>query len=283
MGPGEDDAFGSQLTGDYGGSVNKAIENIPGLGSVEQQALANQNQELAQVQPKSGMPDFSSAVKADLAKLQDATKKGQDTTQLRYALMGKLMQDCAAKVSEYTPQPGETFLGSWAHRCINTNINSGWNLEATYPSKDAAGIPNGKPSYSYKGVVFGDISGTTVAGAGSGSFTANMSGDGQSQGTWVAYAAGTAYPWTWTCDLKDTPSAATGNCMTVTQAEHCNAAPGALVKSTNPIPDKYKEGIKKLGACYRRAIVLVSPIMWKYMSTLSPQAQTSLQQALFLQ
>lgn len=272
---------GSEPVGDFG-NLNDAIKSIPGLGSTEQQALVNTNDILGDQVPSSGIDELPPAIQQDVVALQQAQKQGKDTTQMRYALMSKMLASCAETVSKYAPSPGETFMGKWVFKCAETNVYSAWNLTGQYASQDEAGHPLGKPTLSHSGVLYGDANGTTVAGAGKGSVTADMSGNGQANGAWVGTYDGKSGAFNWMCPLTDQPKAATGSCKADIQTPGCSVAIGALVSSKNPIPEKYQEGVKKLGACLRQAIVYTSPILWKYMSSLNPNSQAALMQVLYL-
>lgn len=257
---------------------------LPGMGPVEEKALTNTVEALAQTAPDSGMIDFSKPIDDAFAAIQQAEKKGQDTTQMRYALMGKMLTECANSVSQYTPAPGEPYLGKWAYSCgASYPVFSNWDMKGEYASRDSAGIPLGNPKISYKGILYGTPDGKTLTGAGSGTVTVQSSGKGEANGNWVGYIDGDAYPYTWKCSLTDQPSAATGACVSTPLWEKCPSTPGKLVTSSSPIPQKYAEAMKKMGACYRKAITMVSPILWGYMATLPPSTQGQLQAALYMQ
>ncbi len=244
---------------DYAGNGNQ----LP--TSEEQAALAKVEQNLEPLSPNAATA-FPQTVIVGMQQLQSQQAKGMDTSALRMALFGQLITACAQDVSRFVPRPGEPLLGSWIGACTSGSGNPVVaSVFAKYPST-SGGVPAGSPALFVASV---DSSGSP----GAGSIQVGPDGTGQA----IVNADGG--PWKGT--MTDQPQAGIGTFTS--SGGSCKQVTANLVSSRNPIPAKYDEAIKRLGQCYRQALILVSPILSSYVYELTPSSAQAVIKALQLQ
>ncbi len=234
---------GTTGTGGNGGSGTGG-----GLTAADQFALKNVYQEQSKVAPTQGSQSgLSQSLLAEAQRLLNEEAKGRDVAVAKMALAGKMLTECATRTAPLAPLPGQPLLGVWASTdqaaCkVNFTI-AGTGANATYQ----------------------------VAGDTRGTMKATNQGDG------------TMNTAPFTGRLTDRPESGTGTLtnpqFTKTKYGYtaCSTAVG-LKNSANPIPANYQEAMKRMGQCFRQALVLMSPVFDKMFEGMNPQLKQLLQQ-----
>jgi len=194
---------------------------------------------------------------------QTATALAQDpsNTALRMQLAGEIMTACTTDAATLAPQPGEPLMGDWLATCTDTGEITYVYVTAKYPTQSGSFGTGLAKFYS---------AAANSSEAGVGMLAMNTQGDGN------AYYV-TTYG-TYLATFTDKPTAGTATAQLVSGGSGgvCSRVAAALNASRNPIPKKHTEAMSRLGACYRQAMVFVSPILYGYVYNLNPAAAQSL-------
>jgi len=229
-----------------GNTGNGGSASGGGLTEADQFALKNVFQEQTQVAPQQ-TSGLSQSLLAEAKRLLDEEAKGRDVAVAKMALAGRMLTECAERTAPLAPIPGQPLLGVWASTdqaaCkVNFTI-AGTGANATYQ-------------------VQGDTRGTMKA---------TNQGDG------------TMNTEPFQGRLTDRPESGTG---TLTNPQFTKTKYGyqacstavALKNSANPIPANYQEAMKRMGMCFRQALVLMSPVFDQMFANMNPQLRVLLQQ-----
>jgi len=197
---------------------------------------------------------------------QTATALAQDpsNTALRMQLASQILTACTADASTLAPQSGEPLMGDWVATCTDTGALTYVYVTAKYPTKSGPFGTGMATFYSAAGY---------PSDVGAGMIAMNTQGDGSSYylTTYGTYLA----------TFTDKPTAGTAAAQLVSGGSGtCSTVAATLVTSRNPVPAKHVEAMSRLGACYRQAIVFISPILYGYVYNLSPASQQALFQSL---
>lgn len=192
-----------------------------------------------------------------------ATAMAQDPTNaaLRMQLAGEIMTACATDAATLAPQPGEPLMGDWLATCTDTGEITYVYVTAKYPTQSGSFGTGLAKFYS---------AAANSSDAGIGMLSLNTQGDAN------AYYV-TTYG-TYLATFTDKPTAGTAVAQLVSGGSGgvCSTVAAALSVSRNPIPKKHTEAMSRLGACYRQAMVFVSPIIYGYVYNLNPAAAQSI-------
>ncbi len=239
--------FGPSGPATGGGSTgNGGSGSGGGLTEADQFALKNVFQEQSQVAPQQAS-GLSQSLLAEAKRLLEEEAKGRDVAVAKMALAGRMLTECAERTAPLAPIPGQPLLGVWASTdkaaCkVNFTI-AGTGANATYQ----------------------------VAGDTRGTMKATNQGDG------------TMNTEPFSGRLTDRPESGTG---TLTNPQFTKTKYGyqacstavALKNSANPIPANYQEAMKRMGMCFRQALVLMSPVFDQMFANMNPQLRSLLQQ-----
>jgi hypothetical protein len=194
---------------------------------------------------------------------QTATALAQDPTNtaLRVQLAGEIMTACMTDAATLAPQPGEPLMGDWLATCTDTGEITYVYVTAKYPTQSGSFGTGLAKFYS---------AAANTSDTGIGMLSLNTQGDAN------AYYV-TTYG-TYLATFTDKPTAGTAAAPLVSGGSGgvCSTVAAALSVSRNPIPKKHTEAMSRLGACYRQAMVFVSPILYGYVYNLNPAAAQSL-------
>lgn len=199
--------------------------------------------------------------------IQAANNLASDPTNAAYriALANEIVMACSKDAAALAPQAGEPLLGDWTATCTDTGELTYVNVFGKYPS-NSAGHPTGMATFW--SVALND------SDAGAGQLSINSQGDAAAYyattyGTYLAY-------------FTDKPTSGTATATNVSGAPECVTVTAALTVSRNPIPAKHVEAVQRLGACYRQAITLYSPIIYNYLYYMNPASAQQIMSALNL-
>jgi hypothetical protein len=229
-----------------GGGGNGGSGSGGNLTPADQQALQNVFNEQQQVQPRTG-GGLSQALLQEAQRLLEEERRGRDVAVAKMALAGRMLTECAKKTAPLAPIPGQPLLGAWSSTdgaacAINFNV-AGNGAGATYQ----------------------------VSGGTRGTMKATEVGDGVMN----------TEPFSGR--LTDRPEAGKGTLThpKFTQTKYgfqaCSTKVG-LKNSANPIPANYREAMKRMGQCFRQALVLMSPVFDTMFANMNPQLRQILQQ-----
>jgi hypothetical protein len=217
-----------------------------GLTEADQFALKNVFQEQTKIAPQqpSGL---SQQLLAEAKRLLEEEAKGRDVAVAKMALAGRMLTECANRTAPLAPVPGQPLLGVWA-----STDNAACKVNFT--------IAGQGQNLTY-----------AVAGDTRGTMKASNQGDGALQ----------TEPFSGR--LTDRPSSGTG---TLTHPQFTKTKYGfqpcstavALKSSANPIPANYVEAMKRMGQCFRQALILMSPVFDRMFAGMNPQLAQLLQQ-----
>lgn len=253
-----------------------------GLSQTDKRALRSVFDELEDVNPMDGEVDgIDPAIEAQLRQLlrREARANPDEKSQLavlKIQLGSKMLGQCASQIADYVPRPGEPLIGTWRAPMCQAKKNE-YSMKKPFTFNVSAVAQSGFSGSSSStgtgldtefhqgiGVPLGDL-GFTVSGlpkqTGIGTLIASPEGGAQVSAD------------RWSGTLTDLPEAGTGKLRYVhpkNKKKNCDASV-TLEQPTNQIPEKYMEGVKKAGSCFRKALFLMSPLMEKMFSNMDPQ------------
>ena len=162
----------------------------------------------------------------------------------RFTLAGQIMSSCSTDAAAYAPQPGQPMEGTYASSC--------YNIQATISADSprfriafSSPLPQ-LPSWIEMPLTTQD--------------TLSYSGTG---------SAGTLH---YKFSFTDLPTAASGT-YSSSNAAVPTSCTGTfkMTASANPIPNNAAQGMKVLADCYRKALLLMSPLFDTMFKTMDPQ------------
>lgn len=268
--PIEDDSLGNLL------DDGKESGGSSGMTPAEDQALKSLLKETEAIAPESGDSAVSAALQQEMQNILKEEAEGRDVAMQKMALAGKMMKECAEKVAGLAPKPGQPLLGEWkGDKCKSPSFT----LRDTRPKGLIPGQNQNQQNSSGGGgasqqgdgilIADGKIEGKVSPGEdGSGKFTST-------KGTW----SGTLY---------DNGLDGLSGAGKLTNPKYSKTKYGTkactanftLEASTNPIPENYVEAMKIAGNCFRRALIMMSPVMDKMFKGMDPAMRTMLQQSM---
>ncbi len=217
-----------------------------GLTEADKYSLKNVFQEQAAIEPLDD-GGLSEELKQEAQRLLKEEEEGKQVAAEKMALAGRMLSECANRVAPLAPIAGQPLLGQWEStdksECKVKFTISGGNSNATY----------------------------TVSGEAKGTMQATPVGDGTLQVK--PYDQGR---------LTDRPEAGKG-VLTITEFKETKygydpcSTQVKLKTSANPIPENYKEAMKKMGKCFRQALVLMSPVFDDMFKNMDPQLRYLIQ------
>ncbi len=163
--------------------------------------------------------------------IQARERNGEDMSAEKWALVPKILEQCASKVTKLFPLPGQPLIGDWTGNgaCgLNTFSINGPGNQQVYPGN----IPGAQ--------------GVQVAAYNDGRFelrSDKWNGSGRDSGFQGQNLSGVG---TLTTQISSTTKY--GTTLTPCQAQV------QLVTSRNPIPANYQSAVKAMGGCYRKAL-----------------------------
>lgn len=240
----EGSPFDPSLSGDLydslGGSGNSSGTVGSGTGGglteADKTALSNVTDGMNAVNTAEGGLSQSLIDEAQRILDQEANTDGfgQSRAQIqaaKMALVGKILEECAAKIAPLAPAPGQPLMGVW---------KGGGACPVEFK---VSAVGSGQPVYA-------------VTGGTKGTMAAFTDGHGEVK----------ADPFSGS--LTDLPQAGTGKLVhptfhkTKSGTNPCEVGV-QLTSSTNPIPENYVEAMKRAGKCHRQALLFMSPVMDK--------------------
>ncbi len=239
-------AGGSGSLGSLTQADTSALQNVVGAAN----AVSVKNDANAQAL------GIDSAISQELIReinqIRAQEREGQNMTEAKWLMVGKIIESCSAKASALFPKPGEPLIGDWSGRGAcgigNFAINGPGNKQV-YTGKI------GGADLSVAAYNDGRFEARSSFASGSGT---DNSLPGEKSGSGVLtrqIARATKYG---------------------TQYDPCQAKI-ELVNARSPIPENYKTAMKVMGGCYRNAMALMG--MESVLNKMNPQ----LAQALFQQ
>lgn len=300
------DLKGQDFSSD-GGDMNVGSGANGEVNAEDKQAIGNLLNEMDGVNPQDETQMDPALVK-QAEELLKREAQGQDVSQMKMMLGAQMMQSCAQQVAELSPMPGEPLLGHWEGECnIQKNqkkTKKGGPLKMEITG-GYSGLPNGAGAGSNSqtqnravtsqptvNTQYSTSNGTSsqMPPAGQVAFAVSISyqlkkNSGSSNGSLRADASGQGQVSTseWQGTLTDSPQSGTGTLKgqvlekpNAKKKKDCNGKVD-LIQSKNPIPEKYLEGMKKAGQCYRQALFFMSPMMDKLFKNMDPKMSQTLQ------
>lgn len=274
LGGGLDDLLGGGGGGGSGGGsgAGGAVTNS------DKQALQNVAKVITDpdIAPAEGDFEIPDEIQSLIEQMKRDQAAKRDVSAQRFLIAGKMLQQCTLSSQKYVPIPGQPLLGSWrtqgAAGISKENQQHGNNRQAAAKAAPATGAC----SVSFN-----------VAGDGKGQVYAVTGG---TQGQLGAYPDGHF-------EIRGNPFSGNGNDTgfrgqnlsgvgSLTNPQFKKTKYGfepcttkvELVRSTNPIPQNYQKAMRATGACYRKALALLS--MGDIFDKMDPQLSQLLQQRL---
>jgi len=216
------------------------------LTEADKSALTDLSAQTADVAPDDGANILSQALAQEMKRLLEEEKAGKDVAAQKMALAGQMMKECATRVAELAPRPGQPLAGSYVGKDCTTKKDVKFDIVDPYDRGKGKGVPNGAPTL-YK-----------VSGASNGRMTAAINGTGKIEGT------------PWAGQVSDTGLSGRAAAGEVINGRCTMGIGMESTGSRNPIPENYIEGMRRAGACFRQTLFLISPVMDNMFKNMNP-------------
>ena len=291
---------GSDITLGDDEPINVGSGARGGITQTDRDSIRRLFDDMAEVNPLEEEVDFPPDLERELTTVTKARPTTSDeinqAQMQKMALAGKMLGHCAEKIAGYAPRPGEPLVGSWSGQCQKTKYNSGrvrFEVSATSQGLDQnLSSQNRSISTSLNGNNRGGATALPV-----GELLYRVTGDPNIKGSMAAGPDGVAQLQLQAPEkihkksqysslegfLTDVPQAGTGriqfpgiNKYGIGGKKGC-AANVHLDQSRSLVPEKYIEGMKKAGQCFRKALVLMSPLMDRMFRNMDPALAQILQ------
>jgi len=268
-----------------GPKAPKIPDNAKGISKAEQVALNNLAEQAPATLPQTPVKGLSKELQDELKRLQQKEKKGEDTSALRLALAGKALAECAKEAEGYAPHPNYPLMGTWTSMTCPGKAQYGEDEEPSI-------IPPFAISFEVTGKESNEGGQTWINKTETipGEIRRNVSGGPATFKGLVDWSLGGQIPQnagkfsTFQGTLDDQPQAGTGVVKGFPWYDQSNPVPCLmrfeLAESKNPYPAIYQEAMKRVGACYKQALVLTSPAFSKLFGDMDPQVAKTLQSSM---
>jgi hypothetical protein len=238
--------------------------NLPTPTTSEERELNEEASQLAQQTQPLGPPALPSPVIKPLIvalppqqEMRDS--KGVLTGEARAALVklaGALVTACAKDVADLGPRQGEPLMGLWYAKCDDVE-DGAWGAVVGKYERETVGLGSGP-------MVLGSY--WTDAG-----FEHYLYGEMRADADGDAVGIGYGTYGTYLGEFTDKTRPFSGKARLISGGKdgYCSTTTLSQTRSTNPIPDKYREAMKRMGQCYKQALTLASPITAAYLMGLT--------------
>ncbi len=270
-----------------------------GLSQPDKQGLNMVIDDMAKVNPMNPLDEFEVQDESRMREIikREATATADQKAQLaamKMQLAGSMLSRCASNVSQYAPRPGEPLIGKWSSPgCKNRKGRIKIKPFSFTVTATAAGGFSGNPAnpssqQGSNGAVQVDTKFNHGIGVPLGDVILNVRGLPEQTGNSIGMAdpsgqghiSADTHRGQWKGDLIDLPHSGTGTLTYSYRTDDGTRTCTAEVNLELPgsqIPEKHIEGMKKAGQCFRKALVLMSPLMDRMFQSMDPKLAQILQ------
>lgn len=267
----DDNAFARQdnpFNSAYKSNLSSATNS---LNSTDAASLNNLVASTDDINPADEISGWTAELEAQAQAIAEEEKKGKDMAMQKMALAQAVVKSCGKQLEKIAPLPGDTLLGSWS------------GLLCEVPKKKKGVAP--AYYYTYRGTKKDK---KKMVPGGEMSFEVNMAGPGMLEATGGTTGQIQVRPdgvgimqnaQPWMGQINDRGGAGRGELVNAKynnvgkkdepQWQSCKIKVG-LRASANPIPQKYVDSVRLMGACFRRAMILLNPMMDKMFDGMDP-------------